>query len=251
MLSTSSAAAPAGFGARAIHLAKEPTPLVRKAVASSAAGVLALGLLSLGLVGEVDNGVEGLSAPKAQAAASSVELPDPSIPLVDPLPQRFTDTFTSELGSGSSAGWRSRTAYQAPTASPSASTGAPLAAQNPAAPATRDDGSLATGGLPIPEQACALPVINLLCGITPTLPNLPALSELPELPAVPGLPVPLPGVNIGANLFGQEIGVAISLEDPGIGVTLPGLGTIGSLTPSVPDETGLDLSIGGLNIGLP
>lgn len=260
MLTASSATAPAGLGTRALQLAKDPTPLVRKAVASSTAGVLALGLLSLGLVSEGDDRAERLSAPKNQAAAASAELPDPAVPPVDPLVQRFGDTADSGLSQGGI------TAFAAPTsgaASGSASGSAsavtsspggspsPLAAQNPDAPATRGE-----GGLPLPEPMCDLPVVGLVCGgigggTDGALPALPELPDFPGLPALPGLPVPVPAVSIGANLAGQEIGVAVSLADPGIGVTLPGVGTIGSPTPSVPDETGLQVSVGSLEIGLP
>lgn len=254
VLTASSVTSPAGLGARALHLAKEPTPLVRKAVASSTAGVLALGLLSLGLVSEGTDRIERLSAPKSQTAAAIVELSDPTVPPVDPLVQRFDDTVasTSGLVKGSTTAFGAPASVSAPSTTPSpaatpapAGAPAPVAAQNPAAPATRDE-----GGLPSPEPVCDLPLVGLVCGGLGSDTDR-AIPELPDLPALPGLPVPLPGVNIGVNLAGQEIGVAISLDDPGIGVTLPGVGTIGGTTPSVPEETGLNISIGSLEIGLP
>ena len=237
VLTASSTAAPAGLSTRALQLAKEPTPLMRKVVGASAAGVLALGLLSLGLVTDGDDRVAGLAAPKGDAA--TVELPDP---VVDPLPERFSDSFAR--GSASYAlPRRTAAAPSGAVSAPAPSTRKPAAATTPAPkPQTRPQASPLPVPVPvpvtIPEPLCALPLVGGLC------PSTDGTDPAPE----PTLP--LPDVNVGANLLEQKVGVAVGVDDPAVSV-VAGPIEVGEPTPATPEEEGVVATIGDTTIKLP
>lgn len=211
VLTAASIPVPAGF-ARAVQLAKEPTPFMRKAVGASAAGVLAAGLLALPFVGNGSDGrVRGLEAPSASSGApAAVEFPAASFGSVP--------SYSLSPGAGASVS-TARRAFSAPRATqPSKPPARPVTKGTPPA-ATKPDQS--DPGL-LPAPVCD--VLSLLCGAEG--------GGTPPLPAVPP-------VTVGVNLGGHEVGLGVTLTPtPAAGAVIDGT-TVGSPATAAPATSGV------------
>jgi RNA polymerase sigma factor (sigma-70 family) len=177
--------------AKVVQLAKEPTPAARRFVGASAAGVLTLGLLSLGII---DRNREADAEPltERQAASATTTLPDYALPVSYGTP--LTGITTGAFGSGIPnliSGPKGRTGYvagapgSAEVPAPTAATPAPSSNNTPPPAAeTKDDGVICT-------------LLAALC---------PPTSD------------PAPTVGVGANIGGTPIGVGVTVDvaDPGV-----------------------------------
>jgi RNA polymerase sigma factor (sigma-70 family) len=217
--------------AKVVQLAKEPTPAVRRFVGASAAGVLTLGLLSLGII---DRNREADAEPltERQAASATTTLPDYALPVSYGTP--LTGITTGAFGSGIpnlSSGPAGRTGYVA---------GAPGTAET-AAP---------TGTAPAPSPSTASPAAetndgSLICTLLASL--CPPTSD----PAST-----TPTVGVGANIGGTPIGVGVTVDetaplDTTIGVNLGGTQVLAPApAPSEPNTATVTAPVVG-TIGLP
>ena len=244
VLTASSATTPAGIATRALQLAKEPTPLVRKLVGSSAAGVLAIGVLSLGVVGGTDDRAAGLAAPPTSPRPVSLDTPEPAI--VDDLPERITP-FTDRVAAGAPP---ARQTFGGPASTDAPATGAPAtsdpapAPSAPSAPpaATRPE---STSPLPSPIPApltdtlCTLAIVDGVCGGTDD-----AETEDDAEAA------PLPTVEAGANLADQTVAVSVDAAETEVGAVVNDT-TIVEPAPEPPAEEGVAVTVGDTTISLP
>jgi RNA polymerase sigma factor (sigma-70 family) len=214
VLTASSSSLPTGsLAARAIQLAKEPTPFMRKAAGASAAGVLALGLLALPFASG-DKGVKGLSesnGSQSAAAPAVAELPGATID----TPAGSYSLSTGATGSTTSIDRRAFTAPHStatkPATKPKQST--PPAATKPDAPSN-------------PITALLGPVLG---------------------PILPGGTVPS-SVNLGANLGGHDLG--LSVGDSGAGVEADDT-VVGTPDPVTPTAPGVVVQVGPVTVPVP
>jgi RNA polymerase sigma factor (sigma-70 family) len=137
LAASKTAAVSAGGGfARVAQLAKEPTPMMRRVVAASAAGVLALGVLSLGVVQTDDDEPRTYVAPKRASNAETEVLPEAV--LTTSTGGASTSFFT---GDAAAAAPPARKAFVAPPAAP-----APSSAGGGSAGTGATDGVVADSG---------------------------------------------------------------------------------------------------------
>jgi RNA polymerase sigma factor (sigma-70 family) len=223
VLTASTSTLPTGsLAARAIQLAKEPTPFMRKAAGVSAAGVLALGLLALPFASS-NKGVPGFaeSQGSAQSAPAVAELPAAA-----PIDTTSGSAYSLDA-STMSRGSNGRLAFSAPGATTPTTTPAKKKApaqQSPAA--TKPD-----------EPANPLaPITDLLSPITdPLLP-----SGVDSLPA-----------NVGVNLGGHDLGVGAVLgATPAVGVEADDQ-VIGTTDPATPTTPGVVVQVGPIAVPIP
>lgn len=226
LAASSSVPATAGFG-KVVDWAKEPSPLVRKLVGASAAGILGLGVLALSFVGGPDVAVADLTTPKAQGPLRALNLPDGrEIASVD-LPSSGTAIGRPSFAAPTTGGTdRPRTivnvgpgtAAPAPSAKP---------APKPSAPAaSRPDGGV--GESP-------------LGGLLP-----PEIGGLLEEPVQ---------VGVGGSVAGNEVGVAVEVDEaPTVVITVNDteIAPLAGEPADVPEEDGLSIRLGGEEVlGLP
>ena len=210
-LASTSVPATSGL-ARVVQLAKEPTPFMRRVVGASAAGVLTLGLLSLGVIDRHDNqAVKGLALPKQPARAASIDLP------VATIPTPLDSTFGSlSLPAPVPAAPPAPTDTPPPAAPPPAAPAAAPAAEPPSSPApaaTQPD-------TPLPGGVCALAPV--LCQVV-----APPQSQS----TTPGTPA----VAVGANVDGTGTGAAVTTDPaPSAGATVGGT-SVGTPAPTPTD----------------
>lgn len=231
-LAASSTEGAAGFVAKATQLAKEPTPFMRKVAGSAAAGVLAIGLLSLGFVGETDGPVAGLAAPRGTVGSASVELPEATISDSYAFPTGSFTTGGAAFGSVPSGSGRTAFSGTPSATAPATPAEDPLAAKAPAAeqpPATK------------PEDASPLaPLCGLVSLLCPT-----GGDETAPPPALPEIPV-----NVGLNLGGHEVGVGLGLDaSPTAGATVDDTDIIAPAP--TPTDPGVQLQVGPVAVPVP
>jgi hypothetical protein len=217
VLTAASVPALGGLTARAVQLAKEPTPFMRKAVGASAAGVLALGLLALPFVDEGGNGrVSGLAAPARSAGTpATAELPAAS----------FDSAPAYSFSHGATESFGGRHAFIAPRS--------PRPASPPKAPAKTPSPPAATK----PDQPSLLP--PAVCGAVSLL------CAGPGGNATPSLPIPaVPPVNVGVNVGGHQVGVGVTAgPTPSVGAVVDGT-QIGAPVPATPTSPGATVQAG-------
>jgi RNA polymerase sigma factor (sigma-70 family) len=177
--------------AKVVQLAKEPTPAARRFVGASAAGVLTLGLLSLGII-DRNRDADADPLTERQAASASTTLPEYAMPVSYGTP--LTGITTGAFGSGIpnlTSGPKGRTGYVA---------GAPGSAEAPAPTATAPAPSSNT----TPPPAAEAKDDSLICTLLASL--CPPTSD------------PAPTVGVGANIGGTPIGVGVTVDatDPGV-----------------------------------
>jgi RNA polymerase sigma factor (sigma-70 family) len=227
VLTASSSSLPTGsLAARAIQLAKEPTPFMRKAAGASAAGVLALGLLALPFASS-DKGVKGLAAPDGTVQSAAA-------PAVAEVPAASFDTaggsyaLPAGIGGTTSVDRRAFTAPRGTAVTPPASTKSTTTTTAPAPTpaATKPD-------------APANPLTQLLGPIlTPILPSPGAAPT--EIPA-----------NVGINLGGHDLGLgAIVGTTPALGVEADDT-VVGTTDPATPTTPGIVVQVGPLTVPVP
>jgi hypothetical protein len=190
-----------------LHLAKQPTPAMRRFVGASAAGVLAIGVLSLGFVDRNhDAKATDLASPSHEASADATT-PDQALAV------SYASPLTGIVpmgGDSSSDAVRRRSAYVTPSPGGSSTPSAPAPAAPPSggAPASPQPAPL------LPDQTC-----TLLAALCPPVNN--------------GDPT----VGVGANLGGTTIGTTVTANptDPTsstIGLTVGDQTLIGSPAPA-------------------
>ena len=208
--------------ARVVRLAKEPTPFMRRVASGSAAAVLTLGLLSLGLAHR-DTHAPSVSAPKHTVRSASVESP-PAI--VD----------DSMLGYAWAPVSLPVVAATAPPALPASGAPARLALASVVSPTgfTTPDSSSADSA---PSTASALPApvcaaIAALCG-----------SSSADAPVAAG---------VGANVAEHQVGVSVTVAPaPVVSVTVDTT-TVGSPTPApTPAAPGVTVHVGPVSQTIP
>ncbi|MCU1374489.1 MAG: hypothetical protein JWO68_1775 [Actinomycetia bacterium] len=213
----------AGFGARAVQLAKEPTPFMKKALGASAAGVFALGLLALPFASDNGNGANGVAGPTRSSEAPAVaELPA-AAPISSPSYGLSTSSGSSTFSTGRQGFTAPKgTAPKPPAAKPAAKPAPPAATKPNEQP-----------GL-LPAPVCA--AVALLC---------PGGNGAPAIPGAPALPP----IGVGVNLGGHDLGVTVT---PAPGASIDDT-TVVAPAPATPAEPGITVQapgVGSLNIPL-
>jgi RNA polymerase sigma factor (sigma-70 family) len=222
------AAGAAGTGlAKVVQLAKEPTPAVRRFVGAAAAGILTLGVASIGFI---DHGprpeVTDLALPTTRLASpASAVLPDSMVPFSS-SGSAFGDLSRSD-GLGGSGSGSGSTNDGAPGGGGGSNTGG----------GTGGGGTTNPPPVTDPDPTCLLPA---------------ALCPDPEDPDDPiGL---LPTLGLGLNLDGTPIAGEVTLdpEDPTsatLGLNVGGTEVLdGATAPTDPNTATLTTPLGTVNL---
>jgi RNA polymerase sigma factor (sigma-70 family) len=219
--STSAAPASAGLGARVAGWAKEPTPMVRRLVGASAAGVLGLGVLAASFVGSPGAIATDLTAPKLTGPLRQLDLPDAQVLAGTRLDLPTGSTFTrSSLGGptisgpGARGGSGGGGSSDGGTSAPGGTASAPSAPSAPAA--TAPDGQAPDTGTPIDP-----------------------LLEVLEPPA--GGDGPAVTVGVGGRLGDNTASVEVTSE-PSVSIDL-GPVQVGEPAPA-PEDDGVQVDLG-------
>jgi RNA polymerase sigma factor (sigma-70 family) len=221
VLASSSTTGSSGL-ARVVQLAKEPTPMMRRVAGASAATVLALGLLALGLAHQDDPGTPTMAAPRQTITTASAEAP---VGTLDDAMLSFA--------------WASNTGSAAVAAAPSAPThpgGAPTAGVPSARPTSpTPSGSAADSGSPAATSPLPAAVCTIVAALCPA-----QGSDSPPL-----------AVGLGANVADHEAGVRVNLAPvPSVSVTVDDT-TVGSPTAPTPSAPGVTLQAGPVSQTVP
>jgi RNA polymerase sigma factor (sigma-70 family) len=216
---TASTALPTGsLAARAVQLAKEPTPFMRKAAGASAAGVLALGLLALPFASNGGGAVKGVTDPGAQAASRGA----PAVAEAPAVALSSPGAATAGLAGTTSADRRS---FAAPHGKAAAA----------------------------PAKAAPKPMQTTPAATKPDAPSNPITDLLAPIlkPVIPGgAPASIPA-NVGVNLGGAVAGVgAVVGPAPTAGVQV-GDTVAGTNDPATPTEPGISLQVGPVTTTVP
>ena len=202
----------AGIG-RAMELAKNPTPLMRRLAGASAAGVLALGILSI---------------PFARDDASDAPTLAESTPAGGDADKGIVNLPTATLA-------------ESTTTIPDGA-GTPVTAAAP--PSTTSSPELAL--TPAPAGGAAAPTAT-----QPPAEEQPPAEQLAETPDS-SQPADAVEVGAGANLGDHTAGIAIVVsEEPAVGVSIDDQ-VIGTAPTTTPEEPGITIVAGPVGtIGLP
>jgi RNA polymerase sigma factor (sigma-70 family) len=216
---------------KALTMAKEAPPKVQRALAGTAAGLFAVGVIAASFNGGPRPTFEDLAASPADAAElqlSTVELPDPSYESLAALDLATARRF---------AGARPATGATAPAAAP------------------------VTFGAELPRATApaSAPTSSAAPASAPTAPSgAPPAAESPEdEPVAPGVPLdePLIEATVAGTLGEDSAGVTVEVgPEPDLGVEVGPL-VVGS-EPEAPEEDGVEVSLTPLGgdeivIGLP
>jgi RNA polymerase sigma factor (sigma-70 family) len=219
---TTGAATTASSGmAKVVQLAKDPSPGFKKFVGAAAAGVLTLGIASIGFLNhDAGTAAKGLAAPRtATIAPSSALLPDALVPISD-------SAASSDLARSDGLGDFGTSSGDQTGAVPGTTTGG-----------GNGSGSNPTGTNPLPHDTnpgsptCATQA--LLCP--------------PPPPDLPGAPT----VGLGVNLNGTPIGADVTVNptsptDSTVGANVGGTEVLaGAPTPTDPNTAQITAPVVG------